>query len=92
MHVLRLEGYLEQLRARDLHELMRANEVVDLLLIGKIMGTAALFRQESRFGVYHNRLDYPQTEDSWNGQVRVKSEGGRIAVSFCPLSAEVPDP
>ncbi|MDP2728620.1 MAG: hypothetical protein Q8P59_13905 [Dehalococcoidia bacterium] len=31
-------------------------------------------------------------EDAWNGQVRVKNEGGRIAVSFCPLSAEVPEP
>ncbi len=90
--LLRLEAHLDQLRARDLHELMRANEVRDLLLIGKIMATAALYRRESRFGIYHRRLDCPEMEDAWNGQVRVKNEGGRIAVSFCPLSAEVPEP
>jgi succinate dehydrogenase/fumarate reductase flavoprotein subunit len=40
--------------------------------MSKIMTSTALFREESRFGLFHNRLDYPNTEEKWTGQVVIK--------------------
>jgi adenylylsulfate reductase subunit A len=44
----RLERYLDEMKANDLHELMRTHETRSLIQIGKLMATAALFREESR--------------------------------------------
>lgn len=79
------------LRAEDLHELMRVHEAQELLTVGKVMAHAALYRKESRFGVYHNRVDFPSTDDeNWLGQVVVRQENGEIQLSFKPLSYEIP--
>jgi adenylylsulfate reductase, subunit A len=82
----RLEGYLDQMRAGDFHDLMRTHETRSLLQVGKMMGTAALFRTESRNKPYHHRLDYPDTDnDKWCGLVAVKKQGDTISCSFEPI-------
>ncbi|MBN2035016.1 MAG: FAD-binding protein [Deltaproteobacteria bacterium] len=81
----RLEKYLDEMKAADIHDLMRTHETRSLLEVGKIMATAALFRTESRNKPYHHRLDYPDTDDKWCGLVAVKKEGDRISCSFEPV-------
>ena len=78
-----IECYLDQMKANDLHELMRANETRSILSVGKIMATTALFRTESRNKPYHHRLDFPKTDNTnWCGLVVVQREGNELSCSF----------
>jgi succinate dehydrogenase/fumarate reductase flavoprotein subunit len=78
-----IEGYLDQMKANDLHELMRTNETRSILSVGKIMATTALFRTESRNKPYHHRLDFPKTDNTnWCGLVVVQREGDELSCSF----------
>ncbi|MEW5722414.1 MAG: FAD-dependent oxidoreductase [Thermodesulfobacteriota bacterium] len=74
----RLEPGLEEIKAADWHELMRAHETRSIFTVGRIMTQAALFRKESRNRPYHYRLDHPETDDeNWCGLVVVeKSDDG----------------
>jgi succinate dehydrogenase/fumarate reductase flavoprotein subunit len=57
---------LAALVARDPHELMRAMEVHSILDCAEMAARASLFRTESRWGLYHCRVDYPETDnDNW---------------------------
>lgn len=82
-----LEGWLGQVRAETYHDLCRAQEVFNMLTVARCMVAAALEREESRFGVCHRRLDFPETDDRrFLGQIAVfRGEGGRAATQFVPL-------
>lgn len=69
---------LDMLCANDPHELMRAMEVHFILDCAEMAATASLYRTESRWGLYHYRVDYPQVdEDNWFVHVQtVKGENG----------------
>jgi adenylylsulfate reductase subunit A len=67
-----LGEYLPRLGAKNYHDLMRVSESKNIYAMSKIMTSTALFREESRFGLFHNRLDYPNTEEKWTGQVVIK--------------------
>ena len=41
------------------HELMRALEAQSILDCADMAAAASLYRTESRWGLYHNRVDYP---------------------------------
>jgi len=82
----RLETFLDEMKARDLHELMRTHETRSLLQVGKMMGKAALFRCESRNKPYHHRLDFPETDDKrWCGLVILEKKGNDISCNFEPI-------
>ena len=49
--------------ARNAHELMRALEAYSILDCADMAAVASLFRTESRWGLYHNRVDYPDRDD-----------------------------
>jgi len=52
--------------ARDAHELMRSLEVSSILDCADMAAHASLFRTESRWGLYHQRVDYPEkNDDEW---------------------------
>jgi succinate dehydrogenase/fumarate reductase flavoprotein subunit len=51
---------LKQLGAIDPHELMRANEAAFIRDCAEMAARASLFRTESRWGLYHHRLDFPE--------------------------------
>lgn len=52
--------------ARDAHELMRSLEAQSILDCADMAAFASLFRTESRWGLYHNRADYPQRDnENW---------------------------
>jgi succinate dehydrogenase/fumarate reductase flavoprotein subunit len=72
---------LPRLVARDAHELMRALEVHSILDCAEMAAAASLFREESRWGLYHHRLDFPERDDdNWFCHVQLyKDMGGAIA-------------
>jgi len=77
---------LEEIRAKNFHELMRTMETASLIKVGEIMTHAALFRKESRFIPYHYREDYPETDNAnWCGQVLVTQADGRMTTEFKPI-------
>lgn len=82
----RFEGIredLDRLQARDAHELMRALEVHAIRDCAEMAARASLYRTESRWGLYHARVDFPDRNDAdWlvHAQLR-KDEAGRM-VSF----------
>jgi len=66
-----------QLKADDLHGLMRVNESVNVRLNAEIMASASLARHETRTGSAHWRLDYPKTDDEhWRKFVIVERGAG----------------
>jgi len=84
-----LAPHLEEIKAKDPHELMRAIETASLLKVGEIMIYPSLFRKESRFIPYYYREDFPDTDNvNWCGQVLVKQMNGKIVTEFKPLKYE----
>ncbi|MFK7992960.1 MAG: fumarate reductase/succinate dehydrogenase flavoprotein subunit [Granulosicoccus sp.] len=48
------------------HELMRALEVASILDCAEMAAHASLYRKESRWGLYHNRVEYAgKNDDEW---------------------------
>jgi adenylylsulfate reductase subunit A len=72
-----LDPYREDLKANNLHELMRCHEAMNIHAVAKIVAQAALARKESRFAPYHYRSDYPETSNDYCGLVVVRKEGER---------------
>ncbi|HSQ06066.1 MAG TPA: hypothetical protein VLN59_18660, partial [Burkholderiales bacterium] len=62
-----------QLKADDLHGLMRVHEAKSIRMNAEIMATASMVRQETRTGSSHWRLDYPKPdEQNWRRFVIVE--------------------
>lgn len=60
----------EDLPARDSHQLMKVMEAKAGLFSARMAALASLYRTESRFGLYHQRLDFPQKDDlNWKTRV-----------------------
>jgi adenylylsulfate reductase subunit A len=80
----RLDGAREDLKANNLHELMRVHEAMNIQQVAKITATAALARKETRFPPYHYRADFTQTDDeNFCGLIVVKKgPDGEIATRF----------
>ncbi len=81
-----------QLRADDLHGLMRVHEARNIRMNAEMMATASLARQETRTGSSHFRMDFPKTDDrNWRKFVIVErgSDGPvtRTLSTDQPLSA-----
>lgn len=68
-----IEADLPRLSADGPHELMRAMEIHAILDCAEMAARASLFRKESRWGLYHYRVDYPEKNDrDWFVHVQVK--------------------
>lgn len=51
---------------RDAHELMRSLEIASILDCAEMAAFASLSRTESRWGLYHHRVEYPEkNDDEW---------------------------
>jgi succinate dehydrogenase/fumarate reductase flavoprotein subunit len=78
-----IEDDLSQLKARDAHELMRAMEVHFIRDCAEMAARASLFRTESRWGLYHARVDYPERDDAeWLVHAQLKKDEQGRMVSF----------
>jgi succinate dehydrogenase/fumarate reductase flavoprotein subunit len=78
---------LDRLTAANPHELMRAMEVHFIRDCAELAARASLYRTESRWGLYHNRVDYPERNDAdWYVHVQVKKVGGEMTCFKRPIA------
>jgi succinate dehydrogenase/fumarate reductase flavoprotein subunit len=72
---------IDAIKANDPHELMRAAEVSVIRDCAEMAARASLFRTESRWGLYHHRVDYPQRNDAeWFCHTHLYKDGdGKMA-------------
>lgn len=64
---------LDQMKARNPHELMRAMEVHAILDCAELAAKASLYRTESRWGLYHYRTEYEGRNDAeWFNFVEIR--------------------
>jgi adenylylsulfate reductase subunit A len=79
------------LKAGNLHELMRVHEAMNIQQVAKITATAALARKETRFPPYHFRADFPETDDkNFCGLIVVKKDAeGSPSTRFEPLTYDL---
>lgn len=75
-----IEEDIAQLKAANPHELMRAMEVAVIRDCAEMAARASLFRQESRWGLYHHRVDFPERDDAnWFYHCHLKKDqSGRM--------------
>ncbi|MDD1609422.1 MAG: fumarate reductase/succinate dehydrogenase flavoprotein subunit [Methylococcaceae bacterium] len=85
---------LQKMFATNPHELMRAAEVSFILDCAEMAARASLFRTESRWGLYHYRQDYPESNDvDWSVHVQVKKDtDGKMSVFKRPLEPYLVEP
>ncbi|MFB8395956.1 fumarate reductase/succinate dehydrogenase flavoprotein subunit [Streptomyces yangpuensis] len=60
----RMSGEIAGMGARTAHELMRCAEVSFIRDCAEMAARASLARTESRWGLYHERLDHPERDDA----------------------------
>jgi succinate dehydrogenase/fumarate reductase flavoprotein subunit/HEAT repeat protein len=75
----RMEADLAEMGARTPHELMRCAEVSFIRDCAELAARASLVREESRWGLYHDRADIPQRDDAhwfFHLNVRRREDGG----------------
>ncbi|WP_052417276.1 fumarate reductase/succinate dehydrogenase flavoprotein subunit [Cellvibrio mixtus] len=78
-----IEQDIEQIKANNPHELMRAMEVSVIRDCAEMAARASLFRKESRWGLYHYRVDYPKRNDNeWFYHCHLKKDAHGNMVSF----------
>lgn len=78
-----IEQDIEQVKANNPHELMRAMEVSVIRDCAEMAARASLFRKESRWGLYHYRVDYPKRNDNeWFYHCHLKKDAQGNMVSF----------
>jgi adenylylsulfate reductase subunit A len=84
----RLNPTREELKAANMHELMRVHEARNIHQMAKIVASAALARRESRFAPYHYRADYLDTDDqNFCGLIAVsKGADGKPTTRFESLT------
>jgi succinate dehydrogenase/fumarate reductase flavoprotein subunit len=81
-----IQGDLDRLSATNPHELMRAMEVHAIRDCAEMAARASLYRTESRWGLYHNRVDHPERNDAeWLCHVQVKKIDGVMQCFKRPL-------
>ncbi len=74
---------INHLSAENPHELMRAMEVQMIHDCARMAAHASLFREESRWGLYHNRVDFPARNDAeWFTHCHLRKEGEDGMTSF----------
>lgn len=85
--ILQVKADLPRLSARDPHELLRALEVHSIVDCAEMAARASLFRKESRWGLYHYSIDYPERDDeNWFCHSRLyKDDAGRMQTAKRPV-------
>ena len=86
--ILAVREDVPQLCARDPHELLRAMEVQSIIDCAEMAARASLYRTESRWGLYHYRVDFPDQDDGeWFYHSRLfKDEDGQMASGKRPIA------
>ncbi len=76
----------EDLPAADTHGLMKVFEIKAGLFSARLAARASLYRTESRFGLYHQRVDHPKKDDqNWKTRVIISpGEAGPVVAKEQP--------
>lgn len=84
----RMRGDIADMGARTAHELMRCAEVTFIRDCAEMAARASLARTESRWGLYHDRLDHPLRDDaSWFHHLDLhKSPSGAMEFTARPVA------
>ena len=84
----RAQDELDEVSATTPHELMRFVEASFIRDCAEMAARASLYRTESRWGLYHHRLDYPEMDDAnWFVHVDLyKDADGRMAARKRPVA------
>lgn len=78
---------LDRMAAPSPHELMRAMEVHAIRDCAEMAARASLFRTESRWGLYHARVDFPERDDAaWFCHAQLRKQDGRMASFKRPIA------
>ncbi|MCC5632041.1 fumarate reductase/succinate dehydrogenase flavoprotein subunit [Nostoc sphaeroides CHAB 2801] len=90
-HFVQYQETLDLMGARDPHELMRSLEVHFIRDCAEMAARASLYRQETRWGLYHYRLDYPEKNDEeWFCHVNLKKdELGQMVLFKRPVDSYI---
>ncbi|MCE8011946.1 fumarate reductase/succinate dehydrogenase flavoprotein subunit [Billgrantia desiderata] len=86
--ILAVREDLPRLQATDPHELLRAMEVQSIIDCAEMAARASLYRTESRWGLYHYRVDCPEQNDAeWFCHTRLyKDDNGNMAHGKRPVA------
>jgi succinate dehydrogenase/fumarate reductase flavoprotein subunit len=77
---------LDRLSARNPHELMRAMEVHAIRDCAEMAARASLYRKESRWGLYHYRVDHPERNDAdWFVHVQLQKQNDAMTCFKRPI-------
>ena len=69
----------ERMIARNAHELLRALEAQSILDCADMAVHASLFREESRWGLYHLRTDFPEKDnENWFCHTLLSKQDGKM--------------
>ncbi|MET8944673.1 fumarate reductase/succinate dehydrogenase flavoprotein subunit [Streptomyces sp. NPDC004542] len=84
----RMRADIAAMGARTPHELMRCAEVTFIRDCAEMAARASLARTESRWGLYHDRLDHPERDDaSWFHHLDLhKSPSGAMEFTARPVA------
>jgi succinate dehydrogenase/fumarate reductase flavoprotein subunit/HEAT repeat protein len=84
----RMRTDIASMGARTAHELMRCAEVSFIRDCAEMAARASLARTESRWGLYHDRLDHPHRDDtSWFHHLDLhKSPSGAMEFTARPVA------
>ena len=84
----RMHDDITEMGARTPHELMRCAEVSFIRDCAEMAARASLARTESRWGLYHDRLDHPHRDDvSWFHHLDLhKSPSGSMEFTARPVA------
>ncbi|MET7455910.1 fumarate reductase/succinate dehydrogenase flavoprotein subunit [Streptomyces sp. NPDC005574] len=84
----RMRTEISAMGARTPHELMRCAEVTFIRDCAEMAARASLARTESRWGLYHDRIDHPRRDDaSWFHHLDLhKSTSGAMEFTARPVA------
>lgn len=57
------EDVEENISVADMHQLVRAHEVIDRILVARVLVEHLLYREETRWKSYQERVDFPERDD-----------------------------
>ncbi|CAL9535134.1 hypothetical protein SUDANB108_04147 [Streptomyces sp. enrichment culture] len=85
----RMRADIAAMGARTPHELMRCAEVTFIRDCAEMAARSSLARTESRWGLYHDRLDHPRRDDaSWFHHLDLhKSPSGAMEFTARPVAS-----
>jgi succinate dehydrogenase/fumarate reductase flavoprotein subunit len=86
----RMDGEIAAMGATTPHELMRCAEVTFIRDCAEMAARASIYRTESRWGLYHQRLDFPdRNDDEWFCHVQVRKGARGMELATRPVAPYV---